>query len=103
MRAAAPQPLANTLQGSLKTFAIERLQEVIRRVCLESPDCELIVGGDKNDRGQPGAIERFDNAEAIQFGHLHVQKDQVGRLLSAHEPALQSRARLVAPAARRPD
>jgi hypothetical protein len=38
----------------------------------------LIVGGDKDNSGKACAFQFPQDAEAIEFRHLHVQKDQVG-------------------------
>ena len=39
----------------------------------------LIIGGDENDGGV--RTDQFENIEAGEFGHLHVQKNKVGLVL----------------------
>ena len=73
---------------------VERLQQVVDRVHLERLDRILVKGGGENDLGKSDfLVEQFlDDAEAVEAGHLHVEKDQVGIVLAdqvdAFEPVL---------------
>ena len=72
--------IAGALQGILETLAVERLKQIIQGVHLEGAQGELDVGRHENDGGHGRAVEPFQHAEAVQFRHLHVEKDQIGFL-----------------------
>ena len=65
-------------QSNLKSLTIERLQQVIDRVDVEGFQRELIIGGDENDYRHWFALDGFQHAEAVQFRHLNIEKDEVG-------------------------
>src|ERR1700693_6415916 len=67
-----------TLNRLAKALTVERFQQVVEGMHLESLDCVLIVGCYKNDRGHFGASYRLEHFEAAHLGHLHVQEKQVG-------------------------
>jgi hypothetical protein len=64
-----------------KTLRGPRLQQVIQRMRLERAQGELVVGGDEDHRGHVTHADRPQHVEAVDLGHLDVQKEQVRRRL----------------------
>jgi len=62
---------------------VERLQNIIHGVHVEGLDGVVVEGrGENNLRDAEFAFEEFfDNAEAIEAGHLHVEEHKVGFVL----------------------
>ena len=65
-------------EGGLEPLAIERLEQVIDRMNIESLEGKLVVGGDENDGGPFRLGESLNDLEPIHFGHLDIQKNQLG-------------------------
>ncbi|MNO99235.1 hypothetical protein D3C76_910010 [compost metagenome] len=71
------------LHLGLENLWVERLEQVIHRatgVALEHSGIGLFIGGQEDDRGQPGAVaatHQPGDFEAVHFRHLHIQQDQV--------------------------
>src|SRR5215469_4111142 len=71
---------------------VKRLQQVVDGVHFKGLDGILIVGGrEDNFRQGNFLVEKFlDYAEAIETGHLHVEKDHVGAVLADQVDTLDS-------------
>ena len=82
------QSLACTGSGSGEPLGIERLQQVVDRVHLEGTQRVLVVGGREHDCDV--TPYQFDDLEAVQLGHLHVEEQhvrpEVGDRLHGLEP-----------------
>src|SRR4029077_9016798 len=61
-------------------FLVEGLEQIVHGVYFERLHRVLIEGGGENNLGQDYFLVKqfLDDAEAIEAGHLHVEKDQVG-------------------------
>ena len=61
-------------------LSVEGLEQIIHGVDFESLYCVLVEGGGENDFGQGHfSVEQLlDDAEAVEAGHLHIEKNQVG-------------------------
>ena len=61
---------------------LKGLQKVIERAHLKGLDRVLVKGRGKDDARQRNLLfhQLLDDAKAVQSRHLHVQKDQVGRV-----------------------
>ena len=63
----------------------DRLGEIVQGIGLEGPDGILVVGCDKDNRRLGGEIlELREQGEAILFGHLDIEKNEV-RLECLHQ------------------
>ena len=78
-RALFAQPALGTIEGGFETVLTERLEQVIDGMHLESPHSVGVVGGHEN-HGEI-ATDQFQNFEAVELGHLHVEEEQVGLAL----------------------
>ena len=79
--ALAPDPLqkvGRTLDRPDDALIVERLQEIIERLNLESPDGVLVERGDEHDRRRPRFVRGRGDCEAVEVGHLDVEKDEIG-------------------------
>ena len=81
-RLAALDPVARALQRISEALGVKWLEQIIQRVHLEGAQCKPVVGGHKHDDGNRSGFELLEHPESVQLGHLHVQKNQVGPLLS---------------------
>ena len=70
---------------------VEGLEQVVNSVYFERLDRVLVKGGGENDLGKGDfLVEQFlDHAKAIEAGHLHVEKDQVGVVLADQVDAFE--------------
>ena len=73
--------LACALQRLAEALAIERLEDVVERADLEGLERVLIVGGHEDDEWHPLAADGLDHVEAVHLRHLHVEEDQIGRVV----------------------
>src|SRR5438105_2456461 len=88
------QLLEDVAHRPAEARARERLEQVVDGVYLECAERERVVGGDEDDcRGRSGS-ELFQDAEAVPFGHLHVEKEQRRPQLPDLRHRLASVARL---------
>ena len=60
-----------------KARIVEWLQQVVESANLKSAQGVSVVGGDENNAGRIAA-KHLDDVEAIEFGHLHVEKNEIG-------------------------
>src|SRR5215207_11299376 len=60
-----------------QALLVERFEEVIDRVDLERAEGVLVVGRYENHRRHRLHADGLDDLEAADFGHLHVEEDQV--------------------------
>src|SRR5215213_11371455 len=67
----------DSMPGSIEPLVVERLQEVIKGMDLEGAHGILIVRSYKDDVRRRLGIERLEQLEAAQLGHLNVQEDKV--------------------------
>ena len=67
------------LQCTAKAFRIDRLQHVVDRLRIERSHGVLIECGHEHDRWHAVAPDGFNDGEPIEFGHLHIEEDEVGR------------------------
>ena len=61
------------LEGFLEAFPVEGLQQVIEGVHLEGAQGVVVVGG--------ASVHSAQHGEAVHLGHLHVEEQQVRRVL----------------------
>ena len=74
------QPRLGALQRPLEALGAERLQQVIHRVGVESAHGVLVVRRHEDHRRGVGPrLDQLQHLEAVQFGHLDVEKHQVRR------------------------
>lgn len=75
---------ARLVDGLGDALFVERLQDVIDGVHFEGLDGILIEGGGEDNFGQRDfAVEEFfDDSEAVEAGHLHVEEHEVGIVLA---------------------
>ena len=73
------KPLFGALEGALEALGAEGLEQVIHGVGVEGAHGVLVVGGgeDHGGRARAGRIDQLQHLEAIEFGHLDVEKEQV--------------------------
>src|SRR5262249_37647335 len=88
-RQVVSEPLLGTIQSTAKACIVEWLQQVIERPRLECTQRILIVGRHEDDDRRQIAAQQLEYVEAPAFGHLHVQKHQVGLRFSDFEDGLQ--------------
>src|ERR1700728_34694 len=69
-------------KGGFPPFVTEWLQKIIQCVRFEGADGVLIVGSDKYRERHRRCANGLNYLQAIQFGHLHIEKDQIQRLAS---------------------
>jgi hypothetical protein len=65
----------------LEAVVVEGLEQVVHGLRGERPQRVAVVRGDEHDRGQPLARQALEHAEAVEPRHLHVEEQQVGRVL----------------------
>ena len=70
---------ARALPGDVEPLLVERLEQVVHCVYFKRADRILIVCGDKNDMGNLLA-QRLQHFKPTHLGHLHVEKDNLGRV-----------------------
>jgi hypothetical protein len=73
---------AGAFQGLLKALAIEGLEQIIQGVDLEGAQSILVIRRDENDTGRPVLAHGLQDAEAVQFGHAYIEKQEIGPLLT---------------------
>src|SRR5262245_58557331 len=74
----ATNPVSGALERFEKSGAVNRFQQVIERAHLESPQSVFIIRGDENDLRHSFYANGLNDPESVHFGHLNVEKDQVG-------------------------
>src|SRR5687768_13361159 len=72
-------PGARAIERFREALAAERLQEIVDRVHVESANGEAVEGRDENDGNVPA--DQFEDVEAVQLRHLHVEQQQIGLTL----------------------
>jgi hypothetical protein len=72
-----------TLNGFGDASLVEGLEDVVHGVDVEGLDGVLVEGGGEDDvRNFEFALDEFfEDAETVETGHLHVEEDEVGRVL----------------------
>jgi len=68
-------------QRLVKTRVVKGLQQVIKSVELKSLQRLLVEGGYKNDRRKPLRFDTLQHSKAIEFRHLYIEKNKIGRVL----------------------
>ena len=86
-----PHVASGAGESLLESRFVEGLQQEVQRMDLECLEGVIVVRGDEHDGGRPSAVrcrrgriaalERFDDIEAIDFGHLDVEEDEIGILV----------------------
>ena len=56
---------------------LDRLEQIVHGVDLERANGVLVVRRHEGDERHPQLIQRADDADAVQFGHLPVEQGQV--------------------------
>jgi hypothetical protein len=72
--------LARAAEGFAKALIGDGLEEIVESVHLEGAEGVPIVRGDEHELGHIGRSRGGDalyNVEAVDAGHLHVQKDEI--------------------------
>ena len=71
------------LHGLRDPLFVERFQQIIDGVDFKRLHCILIKGGGEDDFGQRDFFvqQLLDDPKAVEAGHLHVEKNQVGIML----------------------
>src|SRR5215212_4426908 len=64
-------------EGVVEPLSLERLEQIVERVDLEGAQRVLVEGGHEHHRGHPLGAHFGDHPEAVEVGHLDVEKDQV--------------------------
>ena len=75
-----PESFLRSFHSDLEPASVKRLDQVVQRVDFKRFDGITIVGGNENYQREAGAIERFQNLKAIYFGHLSIEKNEIGTL-----------------------
>src|SRR5581483_169155 len=73
-------PVPRPFERLEKTPAVNRLEQIIERLHLESPQRVFVISGDENDLRHPPRADGLDHPEPVEPGHLNVEKHQVGGL-----------------------
>jgi len=74
----AQHELSRPLDGLIKAFAVDGLEQVADRVGLERGHRVFIISGGEDDKWQRGLFRKgLQHLNTGQPRHLHVQKDQV--------------------------
>src|SRR5712691_955362 len=63
-----------TIERLVEALLIERLQQIIQRINFKRTDGVLIICRHENDGGYSVRRQRFENGEAIDARHFHIQK-----------------------------
>ena len=84
----AAQSLARSIECFGKPSGAEWLQEIVDGVDLERSQRVLVVGGHEN-HGHVAA-DQIEHLEAVEFRHLHVEKQQIGLQFGHHFDRLES-------------
>src|SRR6185437_14584611 len=71
---------ATAAQRPIKTSLTKRLQKVIEGIDVKSGQRILVVSSDENGCGHPIDADSIDDGEAVQFGHLNIEKNKLGFL-----------------------
>jgi len=74
---AGGEPLLDAGQRLLKPVTIKRLEEIIERADVEGTQGVVVESRHEDDHGERRRIGRLENLEAIESGHLNVQKKQI--------------------------
>ena len=69
------QPVFRSFQCRIKALASDGLQQIVDGVDIEGAHRVFVVRGHEDD-GHFGT-NQFEDIESRQFGHLHVEKDQI--------------------------
>ncbi len=73
------EPGLRAFDRRVETLAANGLQEIVHRVHIKGAHGVLVVCGDKDDWNV--RTDQFQDVESRQFGHLHVEKNQIGFVL----------------------
>src|SRR5207248_10310434 len=80
-----------TLFRSGESRLLDGLHEVVHGMCLERANGKVIVRRHEDHGRKLRPVERLQDAEAVDLGHLDVKKEQVGPERSEeHTSELQS-------------
>ena len=89
--------LQQGLDLGLENLWVERFEQVVHGatgIALDHGVLRLFVGGEKDDRGQPGTLAATHQAgdfEAIHAGHLYIQQHQVHFMFEQQAQGLDPR------------
>ena len=72
--------LASPLDRLPEAIVVDRFQQIVERIGVESLERELIIGGYEDHDRHVAARESLQHIEAVDSGHLYVQEDNVRRL-----------------------
>src|SRR2546423_15258068 len=72
--------LTRALQRLSKTIRRERLQQIIQRVDIESPQGMFLVTGCENYGRPPLARYGVENCKTVLPGHIHIYERKLGRV-----------------------
>src|SRR5437867_4039081 len=65
------------IEGMAEPPLVDRLEDIIERMCLERLYGKLVMRRDKDNGRHVLRVERFDQAEPSESGHLDVQEDEL--------------------------
>ena len=77
------ETLLGTIQRLVKSHVIDGLEQIVERAEFECRHCIVVERGDEDHRRHFIGTHFGDHVEAVQLGHLHVEKNQV-RLIGAN-------------------
>ena len=74
----ALQTFARAVDGPAKPRRFDRFEDVIDGIDFEGANGVFVVCGYEGHEGRPVLLEEPDNAQAVDLGHLEIQKRQIG-------------------------
>ena len=86
--------IPHLLHGLGQTLLVDRFEEIIERMGLESLEGVFVKGGHKNDDRHIGADQGLDDGKTVEPGHLDIEKNQLGLFLAYRGDSLSTVAAL---------
>jgi len=71
-------------ERATEPLGVDRLEQIIDRICLERPDSIPIVGRHERDERDRRVLQEANDAEPIHFRHLEVEERKVRPLRFDH-------------------
>ena len=71
------QPILSTLQSVCQPRPVNRFEQVIDRIHLESFHGVLIIGSDKGNQRHTALPDQPNHSQTVQFRHLQVEQCQI--------------------------
>src|SRR6266481_2774454 len=88
------KPCLGARNGAMKARVIERFEEIVQSAGIEGAQRIMIVSGDENNGRRKRRAQALQNIEAIAFGHLNIEKDQIGALVANDRDGVCARSAL---------